>query len=238
MQIKPLSQVLEDHAPKILVYGPSGAGKTTLIASLPGRVLILSAEAGLLSLAQCELDDDLFHVATVKTIDDVREAFSLVSKPRAQHGYDWVVLDSASEIAEVVLAHAKTQTKDPRQAYGEVIDKMGALLKSFRDLPEIGVYVSCKESVIKDEATGRVSFGVSMPGAKLGDAVPYLFDEVLRMVVIDRKDDDGTVVSERWLQTAKDARSVAKDRSGRLESPLEVADLGAIVSKIKGEPTV
>lgn len=233
MKIKKLSQVLARHAPKIVVYGSSGSGKTTLIGSLPGRVLILSAEAGLLSL-RLFADEDRFDVVEVKTIDDVREVFTLVSQPRTQHGYDWLALDSASEIAEVVLAAAKAKTKDPRQAYGEVIDRMTSLLRAFRDLPDIGVYVSAKESVAKDEATGRVSYGLSMPGAKLGEALPYLFDEVLRLVVVDRKEDDGSTVSERYLQTARDARSTAKDRSGALDAPFEVADLGVVVEKISG----
>ena len=72
-----------------------------------------------------------------------------------------------------------------------------------------------------------------MPGAKLGEALPYLFDEVFRLVVIDEDDGAGGKVASRYLLTATDGKSVAKDRSGKLEA-YEPADLGAVVGKIAG----
>ena len=43
------NQAAQLHGVKALVYGPSGAGKTTLCATAPAPIII-SAEAGLLSL--------------------------------------------------------------------------------------------------------------------------------------------------------------------------------------------
>lgn len=228
MKIVKLSAAIRPHAPKVLVYGPSGIGKTTLIGSLPGRVLILSAEAGLLSLSFAA-GDDRFEVAEIATVDDLIAAHKFLSGK--DHGYDWVALDSVSEIAEVVLAAEKKKSADPRQAYGAVIDRVTVAMRAFRDLP-IGVYFAAKQAQIKDDSTGRITYGISMPGAKLGEAVPYLFDEVFRLVAVDEDDGTGKRVSTRYLQTAADARSVAKDRSGAL-APLETADLGLVVDKIK-----
>ena len=226
MQKRSLKEAIESREPKILVYGGSGVGKTTLIASLPGRILILSAESGLLPLASADIDCD---VVEVKTMDDLRAAYAELRA--GTHGYDWVVLDSVSEIAEVVLSAEKAKTKDPRQAYGALQDEMIKIMRSFRDLA-CGVYFAAKLNATKDESTGRVSYGIGMPGAKLGEAIPYLFDEVFRMVVIDEDDGKGGKVASRYLMTSTDGKSVAKDRSGRLD-PWEPADLGAIVSKIK-----
>ena len=53
-----LKDAIESRATKYLVYGGSGVGKTTLIASLPGKILILSAESGLLSLSGADIDAD------------------------------------------------------------------------------------------------------------------------------------------------------------------------------------
>jgi hypothetical protein len=131
----------------------------------------------------------------------------------------------------VVLSAEKAKTKDPRQAYGALQDEMVKIMRSFRDLT-CGVYFSAKLNAVKDEATGRVSYGIGMPGAKLGEAIPYLFDEVFRMIVIDEDDGNGGKVANRYLMTATDGKSVAKDRSGRLDV-WEPADLGAIVGKIK-----
>lgn len=226
MKIVKLSAAIRPHAPKIVVYGKSGIGKTTLIGSLPGKVLILSAEAGLLALGFAAASGR-FEVVEIATVDDLVDAHRFLAK--GEHGYDWVALDSASEIAEVILTNAKKRLLDPRQAYGEVIDRMTAAMRAFRDLP-IGVVFLAKEAGTKDEATGRVSYGISMPGAKLGDAIPYLFDEVFRMISMS-EDVDGKRVDVRYLQTCADARTSAKDRSGAL-APLEVADLGHVAAKI------
>ena len=223
---KSLKDAIDARAPKFLVYGGSGVGKTTLIASLPGKLLILSSESGLLSLAGADLDAD---VVEVNSIDALRAVYAELRN--GDHGYDWVILDSVSEIAEVVLSAEKAKTKDPRQAYGALQDEMIKIMRAFRDLA-CGVYFSAKLHTNKDEATGRVSYGIGMPGSKLGEGIPYLFDEVFRMIVIDEDDGRGGKVANRYLLTSTDGKSVAKDRSGRLDT-LEVADLGAIVAKIK-----
>ena len=225
-KITSLDEAIEKHAPKIVVYGKSGVGKTTLIGSLEGRVLILSAEAGLLSLANFPSEiKTRIDVLRIASLDDLREAFVQI---KSAQKYQWVVLDSASEIAEVILADSKEKVADPRQAYGEVIEKMTSLLRAFRDLRDVGVYVTAKEGLVKDEVTGKTYVGIAMPGTKLGDAIPYLFDEVFRLSVVTT---DGE--STRVLQTTADGRVTAKDRSGALDK-MEPADLGAIVEKIMG----
>lgn len=227
MKIIKLRDAIRPESPKIIVYGNSGMGKTTLIGSLPGKVLIVSAESGLLSLSFAA-NDDRFDVVEVQTIDDLINVHRMLAA--AGHGYDWCCIDSASEVAEVVLAAEKKKAADPRQAYGAVIERMTALFRAFRDLP-IGVYFSAKRAAIKDEGTGRVTYGISMPGAKLGEAVPYLFDEVFHLTAVDEDDGTGKRVSVRYLQTAGDSRVVAKDRSGAL-APFEPADLGAVIEKL------
>jgi hypothetical protein len=138
-----------------------------------------------------------------------------------------VCLDSISEIAEVVLATEKKASKDPRQAYGALQESMTALIRAFRDMPGKNVYMSCKMERAKDENSGAMLYSPSLPGAKLGQAIPYFFDEVL--VLRSERADDGQTY--RTLQTQPDFQYVAKDRSGALDM-YEAPNLAAIAAKI------
>ena len=70
-----------------------------------------------------------------------------------------------------------------------------------------------------------------MVGAKLGQSIPYFFDEVLALRVIERQDDEGNLTRERWLQTEIGQGFNAKDRSGLLE-PFEQPNLTNLITKL------
>ena len=220
IQIKTTGNAREQYV-KLLAYGQAGAGKTTLIASLPAPITI-SAEAGLLSLSR----HDLPYVE-IATMGDLREAYAWLSGSAEASAFATVAIDSISEIAEVCLIAEKKTAKDPRQAYGAMIDQMTEIIRLFRDLPK-HVYVSAKLDKSADEL-GKVAYAPSMPGAKLGQQIPYFFDEVLALRV--EKNEAGQAV--RALQTEGDGQWLAKDRSGRLDA-WEPADLGEIIRKIGG----
>lgn len=206
---------------KVLVYAGSGAGKTTLIGSLPSPIII-SAEAGLLSLA----DYDIPFIE-VTDMASLKEAYSFVSSKEASK-FQSVAIDSISEIAEVVLSAEKKIAKDVRQAYGQLQEQVTDLIRAFRDLSGKNVYMSAKMEKSQDEH-GRMMYGPSMPGTKLGQQLPFYFDEVFALRV--EKDEEGKIV--RMLQTEADPSYVAKDRSGKLDT-WEQADLGFIINKISG----
>jgi phage nucleotide-binding protein len=204
---------------KLLVYGAAGAGKTSLIKTLP-TPLVLSAEAGLLSIQ----DADLAYIE-IKTIDDLREAYSYIVG-EGGNSFESIALDSISEIAEVILNAEKKTAKDPRQAYGAMQEQVSDLIRAFRDIPGKNVYMSAKLEKSQDEM-GRVLYAPSMPGNKTGQQLPYFFDEVLALRV--ERDAEGNV--QRALMCDSDGLWQAKDRSGKLAA-WEAADLGAIIEKI------
>jgi energy-coupling factor transporter ATP-binding protein EcfA2 len=206
---------------KLLVYGHAGAGKTTLAATMP-RPIVISAEGGLLSIQGAGLP-----YIEVNSMESLREAFDYVS---GEHGteFDSVVLDSISEIGEVVLIHEKAVNKDGRAAYGEMAVQMTSIIRAFRDLPGKHVLMTAKVEKAQDE-TGRILYSPSMPGAKVGQALPYFFDEVLALRV--EKDAEG--VAQRALMCDSDGLWLAKDRSGKLDA-WETPDIGAIIAKIGG----
>jgi phage nucleotide-binding protein len=207
---------------KVLVYGQAGAGKTSLIKTLPNPI-VLSAEGGLLSVQ----DSDLPYIE-VDGMETLKEAWLWLTESKEAQAYKSVALDSISEIAEVVLNAEKKATKDPRQAYGAMQEQMADIIRAFRDLPNRHVYMSAKLEKSQDEM-GRILYAPSMPGNKTGQSLPYYFDEVLALR-IERDSDGGT---QRALMCDGDGLWLAKDRSGKL-APWEAPDLGAIIAKIGG----
>lgn len=206
---------------KTLVYSRAGIGKTTLCATAPNPVIV-SAESGLLALAKYDI-----LAVEVRSVADLNDSYNWIVSSNEAKNYWTICIDSATEIAEVILSRAKGVYKDPRQAYGELIDEMLKIIKKFRDLKGKHVYVSAKEERIKDELTGKLLYGPSMPGQKLGPGLPYYFDEVFHLAVGYTQDG----ASYRYLQTQPDFQFEAKDRSGALD-PIERPDLNHIFNKI------
>lgn len=207
---------------KVLVYGAAGAGKTTLVQTLPNPI-VLSAEGGLLSIH----DADLPYIE-VNSMATLKEAYSWLTSSDEAKDFQSVALDSISEIAEVVLNHEKKASKDPRQAYGAMQEQMADIIRAFRDLPGRNVYMSAKLEKTQDEM-GRMLYSPSMPGNKTGQSLPYFFDEVLALRV--ERDADGN--TQRALMCDSDGLWLAKDRSGKLDA-WEAPDLGEIIAKIAG----
>ena len=161
---------------KLLVYGTAGAGKTSLIPTLPDPV-VLSAEGGLLSIAGADVP-----FVEVNSMQSLMDVWTWLAESDEAKQYKSVALDSISEIAEVCLSSEKKTAKDPRQAYGAMQDHMGDIIRAFRDLPNRHVYFTAKVEKATDE-TGRILYAPSMPGNKMGQSLPYFFDEVLALRV-------------------------------------------------------
>lgn len=209
---------------KVLVHGGAGAGKTRLCATTGGTPLIISAEAGLLSLRQENLD-----VVEIKNMNDLKDVYQYLT---TDDKYDWVCIDSISEIAEVVLAAEKSKTNDPRKAYMEMQEVVTKMIRSFRDLNK-NVYMSAKQEKIKDEATGGMFYAPSAPGTKISASLPYFFDEVF---ALQTWKDPETGELKRAFQTQRDAQYEAKDRSGALDFA-ELPDLSVVYNKINTQPS-
>lgn len=213
---------LSANGVKLLVYGNSGAGKTSLIPTLPSPI-VLSAEGGLLSIQ----DANVSYIE-IASMSDLQEAYQWLLDSQEAKVFQSVALDSISEIGEVVLNYERKQTKDPRQAYGAMQEQITDIIRAFRDLPNRHVYFTAKCEKSQDE-TGKMLYAPSMPGNKTGQSLPYFFDEVMALRV--EKDADG--VTQRALMTDSDGLWQAKDRSGKLDA-WEAPDLGAIIEKIMG----
>lgn len=220
LQLTSTKEQAVTHGVKMLVHGPAGAGKTRLCATTGNldKTIILSAEAGLLSLRQHDID-----VVLINGLEDMRNALIGLKDT----DYEWVCIDSLSEVAERVLAEEMAASKDPRKAYGEMANIMGKLIRAFRDLKGRHVIMTCKTERIQHD--GRLLWAPMLPGRQLGNSVSYWFDEVFALCSSPKDDGSGVV---RYLQTVNDGYHEAKDRSGAL-APNEPANLAHIVAKIQ-----
>ena len=208
---------------KSLVYSRAGIGKTRLCATAPAP-LVVSAEKGLLSLKEMSVP-----YIEVLSVADMAETFTFIKSSTEAKKFETFCLDSISDMAEVALHDFMAINKDPRNAYGKMADTIADLVRGFRDLPRVNVYIIAKSRRIVDDI-GVSTFVPSAPGKQLPDAMPYLFDLVMPMLV--GKMEDGTTY--RYLQTQACTQYEAKDRSGKL-NPIEEPNLTKIFNKIKGE---
>lgn len=215
---------VHNNGVKALVYGIAGAGKTTLATTLP-RPIIISAENGLLSIAGSGIG-----VIEVENFEDLKQAYQWCVNPANQTYFDSIMLDSISEIAEQILLFAKSKVKDARLAYTDLSDRLIDIIKDFRDIKGKHVIMTAKIESAKEELTGVTKYFPSVPGNKLTQKLPYLFDEVLYLGV---KTDPSTNQSFRFIQTQPDFQVAAKDRSGKLNFT-EPPNLGLIINKIIG----
>lgn len=209
---------------KVLVYGKPGTGKTVLCSTAP-KPIILSAESGLLSLRHADIP-----VINIDSFEALEEAYEWVLTNEKAKQFDTICLDSISEIAEIVLADSKLGKIDVRQAYVELQDKTIGIIKKFRDLEGKNVYFSAKEAKLINQKTGEITYLPMMPGTKLGDAIPYLFDEVFNIGIYINEQSE----RKHFLRTLDNGQYFARDRSGILNE-IEETNLSKIFDKINAE---
>lgn len=206
------------------VYGESGAGKTTLVGTLPGKVLMLSAEQGELPLKGKDVD-----YAPASSWQEITEFVEYTKTDECKKTYDWIVLDSVSEIGErcVEACEQKYKGESNKFALWDAYKKaMTRLIKYFRDSQDYHSLHIYQEDIREDDLGRRCkAFGLQ---GSLRSKVPYFYDIVLYMNV---EKDSKTGKVSRKLITVDTKGAVAKDRSGALNSS-EDPDVSAILKKV------
>jgi hypothetical protein len=217
---------------KALIYGESGAGKTSLAATLGKETLVISGESGLLCIRDAELDFvDLSRDDKGEVIQDqlgrlrvLSEVFKeLHDNDELKKKYKNVFVDGITEIGELMVESLALQFPDRKDSFpmwGEYSKRMRSVIKNFRDLP-YNVFMTAVAEPDVDENKRRY-MGFQVAGS-IGRKMPQYFDEVFFLYV----DSEG----KRSLVTNKTDALVCKDRSNKL-APIEEADLSLIMAKI------
>jgi len=185
-----ITQPSTDRKAKVLIYGPSGQGKTRLVASAndderTAPMLLIDYEGGTSSLVGRDID--VVRVTTPKEFDEVRDFLA-----RGQHQYKSVALDSISE-AHIAALLSRLDTgrtrQDPtlieQQDYGSALVQMRRLVRAFRDLP-MHFFAT---SLAKEETDVREGL-VKKPAlsGSFADEVLGLFECVAYLALMDNED--------------------------------------------------
>lgn len=214
---------------KMLVYGGPGVGKTVFSSTAP-NVLFCDAEAGVLSIANKDID--MVKITNFSQTISIYE-FLLADN----HKYEAVVLDSLTEIQlksmDVVLKYeySKNPNRDPDiptlKDWGKSTEQIRKMVRAFRDLPMHVIFV-CLSTDVKDELTGALYTKPALPG-KLSDRVCGYVDIIGYLDI--RKDTDGKPIRKMLFQPYSNV--VAKDRSGKLPLVMENPTFPKILKIIK-----
>ena len=178
-----------DYA-KVVVYGPPGAGKTTFGATFPDA-LILSAESGLLSVRDQDID-----VWEVGTWEDIEEAFRYLKT--GNHSYKSVILDSLTESQKKLNEHIIRKFPAKKRDYedlmsmsdwGYSIDRLRKMCRAFRDLPMNVVFIALSQEVMMEE---ELMVKPALSGKTLSDELAGWVDAVIYCPG-PQKDEEGHV---------------------------------------------
>lgn len=192
----------EDLRITALIYGKSGSGKTTLASTLKDKTLILSAESGLLSLHDFDID--------YVTIDSMAKLGEVLSELEKGLDYKNIYVDSITEIGQVLVAELQKKYPDRKDSFplwGDYNTYIRRIIKRLRDLAPYNVFITALDKVDTDELNNR--FIVPDLNGKVASQLVQFFDEVFYVMV----DKDGV----RTLLTGGHDKIIVKDRSGKLD---------------------
>lgn len=155
MEILPVSEI--DLYMKLLVYGPTGVGKTTLAGTLdPPGTLFVNIEGGMLSVA----DTAAQATKQLRNVGEVEEVMNALAQKSDEFAWvTTVVVDSATELQtlslEGLVGAAKKKDRSRNidvvnlQDYGHSTTQLKRVLRGFRDMERHVIFTALSKDVIK-----------------------------------------------------------------------------------------
>jgi hypothetical protein len=248
-------RLAEKRGAKILIVGPTGVGKTSLLHTLdPSSVLFFDVEAGDLPVQDLPLDS-----VRVNDWSTARDLAVRVGGPNGSFApdacysqahyeavggalenlerYDTIFVDSITAVSRLSFRWAEQQpearsertgAKDLRGAYGLHAREMLMWLHQLQHARERNVvFVGILERVVDE--FNRAEHQLQMEGAKVPREISGIVDQVVTYQWIDFG--DGKPTRAFITSSPNQWGYPAKDRSGRLEQ-IEEPHLGKLITKL------
>ncbi len=198
-KIEKASKASSNAPIKALLYGDSGAGKTTLAVTGPGPVLVLLTERqAITSINASNPEADIIYVNTAQDVRNVVGALRNGDKSLAK--YKTLVVDSLTEtqrlIQDDILKKARRDTMQ-LQDYGKLADATKGLIRTLRDLP-INVICTALMEHDNEEATGKRHYSPIFIGKKTGREIAQWFTIIGYLYRRDVKEENERV-SQRYV---------------------------------------
>jgi hypothetical protein len=204
----------------MLIYGISGAGKTTLAGSSDSvsemrPVLFIDVEGGTLSLRNMFPNVEKVRIGSWQAFDSLYEELKT-----GKHEFKTIVVDSLTEVQKLSMEFTMDTRKgnDPMaipeiKEWGINTEHVRKFVRKFRDLP-MNVIMTALVRVDVDKRTTMTTKKPSLTG-KAADEVSAFFDIVAHLYIetVEEK-------NERILLTDSIPGVIAKDRTNLLDKQI------------------
>lgn len=179
-----------------ILYGRSGAGKTTAAATAPPPILILDCDQGLLALRgipeemaqKIGLCPAETYFEPIRGMADMLEQIQRVAKENAACPGWWntIVVDNLTELQRVLMTDllaSSERTIPTFQDWGVILLRMQKLVRLVRNLP-------CHSIFIAHEREDEHGIGPALSG-RIAEELPGYVDLLARLMLIEKEEDDG-----------------------------------------------
>lgn len=207
----------QSHKVKAVIYGASGVGKTTFASTAP-KPIFASAENGLLSIADKWVD--FVEINTLKDLIDL----SVYLRDK-KHDYETLVIDSISEINDIIKADIEKQTKRAMQLqdWGTLARKIRNILRDFRDLDMHIIFIAQEQNIVDEDKIHKIAPSLN---GKAATQIAYFMD-IVSYLYIDK-------TGNRSLTVKSNSKLLTKDRSNKVEeNDLDFTNWIKNISKIE-----
>ncbi len=219
---------------RMMVYGDSGTGKTTFLATFP-NLYIFDFDVGVLSIRGKDVeydiyyDEDITHPTAYKKFEKKLDEF-FKDCPYATIGIDSFTTLQRAMMNQVQYLNVKHVGKNlSQEEWGILIGRIERLFYKLISTP-VHLVVTAHEIVAEDPISGEITNRPLVYGKKLPGMIPLWFGEVYRTQV----EYDKNRKRQYRLLTAATRRYMAKSRLGCFNE-LETPDYEVLMKKIKEE---